>query len=490
MALGFVLQDPATGTAAKVDDNGYAYNAFPQVNQMLGGITPAPASVGGVRMFCEQDAGSVTGVPYLTSPMVSEDRRLQVGLDSPALDYAFNGSAQDTNMWYYAFTTTSLCTQSVGFLVFTGNTATGVGSYMASRRVLPLHGNAGTNIEFVGVITAAFAAGQSFLAGIGSPVNATTAPADGVWFLMTNAGLIGVLAYNGTVTQTGTLVASITPNVNAIFKIVFTQRVVEFWFGTALLGEIAVPSGNGTPFMTNASQVFMQMFNTTAVTSPASVKVSTLHSDLIDIASGKDWTQVQAGKGLMSFQGTQGVIGQTAGYANSTNPTAAAGSNTTANVTGLGGQGAINAAASAATDFIATSYLNPIGGVSQTPRTLYITDLRISSINNGAAVATTPTTLQWGLAFGHTAVSLATTESTTFATATAKAPRRIPLGFQSCPIAAPIGQIYTNDITQQFTTPIVVNPGEYIATFFKQIVGTATASQTIVFSVTFTGYWE
>jgi hypothetical protein len=46
----------------------------------------------------------------------------------------------------------------------------------------------------------------------------------------------------------------------------------------------------------------------------------------------------------------------------------------------------------------------------------------------GAAVATTPTLLQWGIAYDGTAVSLATADA-----ASTKAPRRVPLGCQSLP---------------------------------------------------------
>ena len=59
------------------------------------------------------------------------------------------------------------------------------------------------------------------------------------------------------------------------------------------------------------------------------------------------------------------------------------------------------------------SYQVPAGAVAtQTPRTLVVRGVTING-NMGAAVATTPTTLAWSLAFGHTAVSLATAEAAT-----------------------------------------------------------------------------
>ena len=58
-------------------------------------------------------------------------------------------------------------------------------------------------------------------------------------------------------------------------------------------------------------------------------------------------------------------------------------------------------------------------------------------------------------------------------------------------VAAPIGATATNgDIFMPFTQPIYVNPGEFIATAMQFLVGTATASQSIWYHVTFDYGWE
>jgi hypothetical protein len=183
-----------------------------------------------------------------------------------------------------------------------------------------------------------------------------------------------------------------------------------------------------------------------------------------------------------SYQGLSGgTMGTLATYPNSTNPTAAAPSNTalTANLPGgLGGQGAVTAAAAAATDGIWGSYQVPAGTANVQGRRLCLRGVRLSAVNTGAAVATTATALQFSLAFGHTGVSLATTEA-----AAAKAPRRVSLGFMTWPVGAAIGAGPQNgDIWVDFgDAPIFVNPGEFIALVGKFLVGTATASQTITF---------
>ena len=64
------------------------------------------------------------------------------------------------------------------------------------------------------------------------------------------------------------------------------------------------------------------------------------------------------------------------------------------------------------------------------------------------------------------------------------------LGQMYAPIGAVIGQTYDRDIVRAFTTPIVVNPGEYVGVCVRFLIGTATASQTVVAAVAFEGYWE
>ena len=171
-----------------------------------------------------------------------------------------------------------------------------------------------------------------------------------------------------------------------------------------------------------------------------------------------------------------------ANYANSTNPTAGAPSNTAlaANLPGgLGGQGLVTAAVAAATDGIWGSYQIPAGTANVQGRRCVIRGIRIDAVNTGAAVATTATTIQFSLAYGHTAVSLATAEA-----AAAKAPRRLPLGFMTWAVGAAIGQGPQAGpiIVDLGDAPVFVNPGEFVQLVGKFLVGTATASQVINFT--------
>ena len=109
---------------------------------------------------------------------------------------------------------------------------------------------------------------------------------------------------------------------------------------------------------------------------------------------------------------------------------------------------------------------------------MIVRGIKLDAVNTGAAVATSATTIQFSLAYGHTAVSLATAEA-----AAAKAPRRVALGYMTWAVGAAIGQgPQGGAITIDFgDAPIFVNPGEFIQLVGKFLVGTATASQTISF---------
>jgi hypothetical protein len=237
----------------------------------------------------------------------------------------------------------------------------------------------------------------------------------------------------------------------------------------------------------------MQMINTGVVPgSPNTIfMVSDVSVSVGDIATNKTWAGQLCSMGRTPLQGQNGgTMGQTVQWANATNPTSATATNTSAAAgTGLGGLYLIGAPATSTTDIVVQSYQNPAGGVNQTPRTLIIRGIWVDVVNMGAAVATTPTTLALALAFGHTAVSLATAETGSFVTATTKAPRRLPVGAISFPTATPIGGVSAH-IAVDFEAPIVIDPGHFIALVAKPLVGTATASQTLMFVIGYNAYYE
>lgn len=462
------------------------------------GDAATPAGVGAVRMFSENDPGVVTGTPYLQSPETDDDYRLRVAHENLLDAETFNYAGQNTGKFSYRNTTMANAWTSNGLQTNSGAiTTVNTGTLVQTYAFFPLHGTSSTycNIS-VSFNVSTFPTNTTldfgmFLANTATPY----APTDGVYFRVTSAGLFGYINFNGTETPAGPFVvaaggANWAPTIGEkySFLIIINEAYVEFWIDNVLYGETEVPVAQGQPFQ--AASLPMSIRNAIGGTA-ASAGMQCLISDTTISVGGPlyaDRHSVIGNRVYGSYQGLSGgaAMGSLASYANSTNPTASAGSNTAANVTGLGGQGAITAQVTGTTDNIMCSYQVPAGTVAVQGRRLVMRGVKISCANLGAAVATTATTIALSVAFGHTAVSLATAEA-----ATTKAPRRLPLGFMYWNVGAPVGATPQNgDIYMNFDSPVYVNPGEFIATAMKFVVGTATASQAIWYHVTFDYGWE
>jgi hypothetical protein len=309
------------------------------------------------------------------------------------------------------------------------------------------------------------------------------APTDGIYFRLTAAGLFGVINSNGTETTTSVLDFAYVNSKKYQFIISVHEREVEFWIDGVLYGELEAPTGQGQPCMSSSLPFSVRH---AIAGGAAGAAISFQLNDYTISIGGPNIALTASVLGQRVYGSYQGLSGGTMGslatYANSTNPTAAAPSNTalTANLPGgLGGQGAVTAAAAAATDGIWGSYQVPAGTANVQGRRLVIRGVIVDAINLGAAVATTATTLQFSLAYGHTAVSLATAEA-----AAAKAPRRVSLGFMTWAVGAGIGaQPQCGPLNIDFgDAPIFVNPGEFVQLVGKFMAGTATASQVINFT--------
>lgn len=446
-------------------------------------LSRTTADVGYAAIVGENDAGTVTGSPYLVSPEVSDDYRLRVGVDT-LLDYEiFNYAAQNTGKHVYRNTTMTITWNSSNGLLTNGGGITTIttGASFSTYRTFSTSGIAPIYCEANVAFTAAPTTNTTIDVGFFSLSTSNPyAPTDGAYFRLTSAGLFGVSNFNGSEQTTGggatPMIAS--PTANHVYKlaILISPAETHFYVDDVLRATLARPSAVGSPMVGGAAPFSIRHAIAGGAAGAAlSMRVFSYYVSQGDLPEWMPPIHARAAQG-MAYQGMSGgAMGSLANYANSTNPTSGAGSNVGQLVTGLGGQVACNATAGAATDFIFWSYQNPAGGLAQTPRKLIINGVWLSTTNMGAAVATTPTTVWWSLAFGHTAVSLATTEA-----ATSKAPRRVPLGAQSIAVGAAIGTMYTPDtITRTFSSPIVVMPGEFVALVGKIIVGTATASQSV-----------
>lgn len=441
-----------------------------------------PANVSAVKFFSENDAGSITGTPYLYSPETDEDFRLRIAQDTMLDNETFNYTAQNTGKHTYATSTLTTTWTTAGLTTNGGAvTTTGTGTTFGSYAEFPLLTSCLLYNEFTGSLSAAITTNFVIDIGLFRRGAATAyAPTDGAYFRINASGVFGVINYNGAETTTSAFTFTHTINKKYQFIITVSEREVYFWIDNVLYGSISTPTGQGTPFLSSTLPFSIRHAHTG--TTGAAIQFQLNDYGVSISGANIPKTLGELGNALIgSYQGLSGTtMGSLATYPNSTIPTAAAPSNTalTANLpAGLGGQGIVTAAVAAATDGIWGSYQVPAGTVSVQGKRLKVTGVLVDAVNTGAAVATTATVVQFSLAFGHTAVSLATAEG-----AAAKAPRRVALGYMTWAVAAPIGAAPTqNSINVDFKEPIYVDPAQFIALVGKFVVGTATASQTISF---------
>jgi hypothetical protein len=410
-----------------------------------------PNSVSAVKIYSEIDDGSnlnPAGDVWLASPEVDSDFRTRIAGETLLDVETFNYTAQNTGKHSTATSTFALAWSAAGLNTNSGSSVATGSSTLSSYNEFPLLGSTNLYCEFTGGLNTAMFANSVVDIGLFRKGGTTPfAPTDGVYFRITSAGVTGVINYNGTEVQTGVFtnyVPAIADKSRWIISI--TENSIDFWINDILFGKLSKPQAAGQPFLSSTLPFAIRHANTSATASAVQFIL----------------TDYSVSLGGSIYQRSLGELGNTALTANLPN--------------GLGGQGAVTAAAAAVTDGIWGSYQVPIGSISLQGKRLKIVRVKIDAINNGAVVATTATTLQFSLAFGHTAVSLATTEG-----ATTKAPRRVALGFMTWPVGSTIGSQATSIVVDFSTSPIYVEPGHFVALVGKFLVGTATASQVINF---------
>lgn len=485
MALDVNLKDSSSGTPAEIDAAGNVFTVQPGYDAT--GTSRGGGPAAGPAMFSENDPGTVTGTRYVASPETDDDFRLRVAVDTLLDTETFNYAAQNTGKHQYVNSSITAA-WGTGGLVTNSTSSTGAGSLrIHTYRNFPILGTVQLYVEAAVAFTNQPVTNNEIEWGLLLLNSAASyVVLDGVSFRLTSAGLQGVVNNNSV--ETATPVFDFTYATNEVHQYIIAihEREVEFWIDDVLHGSIPTPVANGQPFA-SAALPFALRQNNSASTGAA---ISANFRDYNVTVGGSQIADPYGTIGNRAFGSYQGLSGGTMGslasYVNSTTPAAAAGSNTAALVTGLGGQAHLTAQVTGTTDNIVLSYQVPAATTAIQGKTLRLSGVKISAANLGAAVATTPTTLAWSLAFGHTAVSLATAEA-----AAAKAPRRIALGMQTWPVGAAVGSMPTNgDIYFKFDNPVYVNPGEFVALAAKFIVGTATASQSIYVHGTLDYGWE
>jgi hypothetical protein len=233
----------------------------------------------------------------------------------------------------------------------------------------------------------------------------------------------------------------------------------------------------------------MQKLCTGTVSNTNTMRVSDITISQIDILTNKDWGVARSLAGNSGFVGQNGhTQGKTSIWTNNTAPTAVAITNTTAAFTGLGGIAAVLPTLAAASDGIVFSYQNPAPTINITGRNLVIMGVKVQGAVS-VVLAGGPVVYAYAVAFGHTAVSLATAETASFATATTHAPRIVPIGMETYAATAAVGTLGSQGLTLQLSNPIVVRPGEFVAIVARNI-GTVTTTGAITITAVYDAYWE
>jgi len=450
-------------------------------------LTNDPVYAGSVRMFSENDPGTVTGTPYIKSPETSPDYRLRVGVDSVWDDENFNYVAQNFNKHSYLSNTLTM-TWAGGFLNTNGSgvTTTATGCQFRTYRHFPLQGAGGVYCEMAMALSNNPVTNWTLDFGLFLPAAASTSvPVDGVYFRVNSTGVFGVVNNNGT--ESTTAVFTFTPAINTVYKysITITDGEVEFWINDVLYGTKAKPVAAGSVMYAGSNPFAIRHHHTGVTSAVISAKFGNYAIGMADMDNVRLWASNKAGMGLSSVQyPSGGTAGQTANNANSTVPATATLSNTAAGYATLGGKFLFAAVAGAETDYALFAFLNTVPTTGITGHNLVIRGVWIDTFNAVVAVATTPTVMEWSLAVGSTAVTLATTD-----TAVARLPKRTALGVQSFLVGALAGAQGPR-IDVNLDAPQTVEPGTYCHIILRMPYGTATATELFRGQVGINAYWE
>jgi len=460
------------------------------------------ANSGAVGIFSEVDNGAMFGVRDMLSPEVDKDYRLRVAHDNLLDQELFNYTAQNTGKHYFAFTTLAATIGTGGITTNSSSiTTTTTGLTFHTWAQFPVGGTQSTICETSVAFSAQPTANVIFDFGLFQRGASTAfAPLDGIYFRLNASGMQGVINSGGVETTTGIFpeafgagVFTYSNNTINRYLIQANNVSVTFWVNNVKYGEIPTPEGVNFPCK---SLALPWCFRHAIVGGAAGAVLQAVVSDYRVFIRGSQYSDDLGTVGNRVFGSYQGLSGGTMGslanYANSANPTAAVPTNTTAALgVGLGGQFWETFSLAVNTDGIICSYQVPAGSATVQGRRLKINAIKLSSYVQ-TVLAGGPMVRQFSLAFGHTAVSLATADTASMASGTSKAPRRIPLpAFQQ---AITANQAVSTNILQgheesRFINPIYVNPGEFVALVVKG-VGTVGTSGTIAHMVAFDYSWE
>lgn len=487
--MSVIIKGGASTNLADVTISG-SLKIAPEIN-----VDANPNNVGGIKFFSENDSGTALGTPLLVSPETDNDYKLRAAMEYIFDVETFNYAAQNTGKHSYSTSTLTTTWTAAGLTTNGASSTLTGGTTVSTYAEFPVLGTTQLYAEFEGGFSAQPVANSVIDFGLFRRAGANPFdPTDGVYFRLTAAGMQGVIC-NNTIETTSAIFDSFTYQNSHKYQfiIVLNQKGVEFWIDNVLYAYIETPTGAGQPCASATLPLCIRHANLAAAGGVIQFNLNNYNITIGGALLQKTLGETNNGS-LGAYQGLSGgTMGSLTVYTNSTNPTAAVPSNTalTANLpTGLGGQAwqTFTAGLAQGVDGILMSYQVPAGTIAVQGKRLKITAVKLTSVvqtamNNSASMINT-----YALAFGHTAVSLATAEG-----ATAKARRIVllPELTQTLPSASAIGTLAAQqDGFSDFSEPIYVNPGEFVQTTIKHIITGGVSSGVLAHNIQYVYSWE
>lgn len=441
-------------------------------------------------VISEVDPGSQTGNATRRRLEVGPNGRLRTGVDQILFHELFTNGQHNSSQFLGTNSTMSATQTIAGLIINSSNTlSTSAHCRIYSQRFFQMQGDMALEVITRARLTLTPQSGQVIEFGLQAMPANTADPQDGVYFRYNSAGALqGVVMINGAEVATASLPIP-TVGVAHKYSAVITPNAVEFWIDDVLQGIVNAPAAAANTGVFGHGQLLFRMYNATPVAAAQQLQVFRCTVTQWDIHPRLPELHLKALAGYNAIQQSPtSTPGQLANRSNSAAPVSATLSNTAAGYTTLGGAFQFAAVAGAETDYALFGFLVPAQSATVAGKNLVILGINISTYNTGAAVATTPTLLEWYAAVGSTGVSLATTDSA-LASTPSKGPRRIALGVQSFAVGDPVGKV-VDPVSADFPVPLVAHPGEYVHIILRMPIATATASQIIRGSVRINGYWE
>lgn len=479
--------------SVKIEDATSLGTGFCSVlNNSIQATGPQSAATAGFQVLASEVNPAGVGVGRVMKEVeASEDYRLRSGVDCPVFDEKFLGSALASFAWIQAVTTQTVAV-SGGAVTLNASAITTLStvSRVTSQQTVPQKSGAPTYYSWDYLYPAAAPVANTELE-MGAVIHTGVAvPTDGAFLRYTTTGTVDfVICYNSS--ETSTTITAPTGLVNHRCLISAYDDYVSLWIDDVLVARIDTPTGRASPFSAQALPLSFRFRNNSVAPSVAIspqifAPAAQLGDTSVNVRTSAETSLLGGGMACQAQSGaTQGSL---ANWANTAAPATATLSNTAGGygTAVLGGQFQFAAPAGAETDYALFGFQVPVVAALQHNKKLVITGINIGTWNTVVAVATTSTVLQWGLGFGSTAISLATTE-----TVGTKAPRRVPVGVQWFAVGAAVGAAAEPINIQGGACPLgVAMPGEFVHVILKVPTGTATATEIFRGVIGLWGYWE